>query len=554
METISRPTRPPTPPAPPPGGAAPSAKKKKLVGPRAFKLLWDAHSVTGVVLGLGLFVIFYCGAFALYRAEIQAWADPALRATEQTAGAMLSADAAVGEILRERPPAQGADVLLVYPFAERAYYWLRYPTAAGDTLDHWVSATSGAVLPTRSRSGVAEVLYDLHYFAQAGLVGRILSGLAAVFLLFGVASGVLIHLRKLPRDWHTFRPRGKLRDALADAHTVLGLVGLPYTVMYAVTGAFFSLLIVILGPTLLVVFDGDEGALEAVLTGVEEPPLELTGEAAEMWSPDALLAALPPLWDDAEITVLHVHGWGDAGGLAAFESGVRESVTASGKAVLNPATGEVLAVSDPRRPTALGATTTAMTTLHFATFGGWLMTALFFVLALAAGAVILTGNVLWVLVRRPKDPRATPRLHRVLARLTVGVGVGLVAAVPVLFLASRVLPIDLDGRVAWENAAFFGVWLALVAAAFAGRSPVSAARWQLGLAAVLSAAVPVASGLLGGPWPWESAANGWWGVFWVDIGFALAAPLLVWTARRLSPGAPQHTPPRPEVVRSPRPA
>ena len=78
----------------------------------------------------------------------------------------------------------------------------------------------------------------------------------------------------------------------------------------------------------------------------------------------------------------------------------------------------------------MAATAAAFGVLHFARFGGQALKALFFLLALAASAVILTGNILWIEVRRPRDPRATPWVHRLLARLTSGVGIGLIAAVP----------------------------------------------------------------------------------------------------------------------------
>ena len=195
----------------------------------------------------------------------------------------------------------------------------------------------------------------------------------------------------------------------------------------------------------------------------------------------------------------------------------------------------MLAARAPEATPPMTRTVVGMGTLHFGRFGGGRLKALLFVLSLAASAVILTGNLLWVVVRRPKNPSATPRLHRVLARLTAGIGAGLVAAVPLLFLATRALPIELDGRQVVEAAAFFLGWLALVVAAFFGPSPTSAVRWQLGLAGMLCALVPLANGIGTGAWPWTAAANGWWAVFWTDVGFGLGAAILLVLARRLRP-------------------
>ena len=173
--------------------------------------------------------------------------------------------------------------------------------------------------------------------------------------------------------------------------------------------------------------------------------------------------------------------------------------------------------------------------------GGWLLDALFFVLALATSAVILTGNVLWIVVRRPKNPNATPRLHRLLARLTVGFGCGLVAAVPVLFVVALLMPDGVDNLHVWEESLFFAAWGLLIGAAFFGRAAAWTARWQLALAGVLCLAVPVANGLATGAWPWVSVAMAWWSTLWIDVGFVLGALLLFAVTARLrtTPGPTQ---------------
>jgi len=519
-----------------------SRSKKKLVGPRAFKLFWDAHSVTGIVIGLALFVIFFAGAFALYRGELHAWADPGLRATEIE----LTADAVTRPLFEDAPPAQGSDVQVTYPLRDRTYFFIRYDTPSGDStqaVQAYVNASTGEIFtPTVEnhvgRSALSEMLYDLHFFGQAGIWGEIISGLVSVFFLFAVVSGIIIHLRKLPKDWHTFRPRSAMRTKLADAHNVLGLVGLPFAAMYAVTGAFLSLLVILLAPTVVVVFDGDRGAINDELAGFEMPPHDATGEAVPMLPLSSYADGVPDTWEEhgIETATIIVHGWADNAGVVVVYGETDNALTAAPRVALDAATGDVLAASDVPTASALGGAAAAMTNLHYARLGMPVAKILFFFLALTTSAVILTGNILWVLVRRPKDPRATPRLHRILARLTVGVGCGLVAAVPLLFLTTAVLPLDLPDLRLWEHMAMFGGWLVLTVAAFFGSSAVGAARWQLALAGILSLIVPVASGFNGAA-PWVSVANGWWGILTIDVGFLLMGLALLWTAARLDPGA-----------------
>jgi uncharacterized iron-regulated membrane protein len=49
-------------------------------------------------------------------------------------------------------------------------------------------------------------LYKLHYFEQLGLPGRLTAGVLGVVMGFGLITGLLIHLRKLPEKIHAFRP------------------------------------------------------------------------------------------------------------------------------------------------------------------------------------------------------------------------------------------------------------------------------------------------------------------------------------------------------------
>jgi len=435
---------------------------------------------------------------------------------------------------------------VTFPLRDRTYYFVRYETPEGDStrsLQAYVNASTGATFePTVEnhvgRSALSEILYDLHFFGQAGIWGEIVSGLISVFFLFAVVSGIVIHLRKLPKDWHTFRPRSKLRTKLADAHNVLGLVGLPFAAMYAITGAFLALLVILLAPTVLVVFDGDRSKVDALVAGLDLPTHELTGERAEMLPFETYTSAVPDSWDahGIETTTIIVHGWEDEAGVVVVYGATDNMLTAAPRAALDASTGDVLAASNVPTASPLGGTGAAITNLHYGRLGTPVAKVLFFFLALTTSAVILTGNVLWVLVRRPKDPRATPWLHWVLARLTVGIGCGLVAAVPLLFLTTAVLPLDLPSLQLWEHVALFGSWLAFTIAAFFGASAVGAARWQLALAGALSLLVPVASGFNGAA-PWVSVANGWWGLLTIDLGFVLMGMALGWTVLRLTPDA-----------------
>jgi uncharacterized iron-regulated membrane protein len=498
-------------------------RRRATISPRAYKLLWDAHSATGIVLGLALFVIFVCGAFALYRGELYQWADPALRAATTR---VASVDALVDPILAADPPAPGSDLLLVWPFFNRPYFFLGYETASGAAASHWIVPATGEILPAAARSILPDLLNELHFFEQLGVVGRTISGFLGVLLAFGLVTGLLVHLRKLPEDLHTFRAGAKTRVALADAHAALGTIGLPFTAVFAVTGAYFSLLTLMYGAIVLGTLGGESDRLDSLIRGAEHPAYVPTGEPARPMSFDALLARAPGDWSELEVILMEVRGYGDRGGTVLMEAQPRGSLSENVVVGMDLTNGTVQLARPAVATPAFTRVAVSFGVLHFARFGGQLLRAIFFVLALAAAAVILTGNLVWLESRR-RAGREAPALHVGLARLNSGVGAGLLVAIPALFLVTRLVPIDTPDRTGLEEAAFFGVWLVCIVGAALYRSALGSARTLGTIAGALCLLVPLANGVVTGAWPWRAASSGLWVIVGVDLAFLLGGLTLL---------------------------
>ena len=522
------------------GGTPASGRRWFDVSPRVYRLMWDGHSVAGVFAGLALFVMFFCGSLALYRGELEQWADPELRSRSTR---VASVDRLVQPVIEAEPPAPGSDMLLVWPFGNRAWFYLQYEAAGGGAAGGRIVPESGAVLPFEGRSRLADLLNEVHFFAPLGFVGETVAGVLGVVMVFGLVTGLVIHLRKLPGDFHTFRPWQRLRVSLADAHTALGTLGIPFAIAFSLTGAYLSVLAIVYGALAVGALHGDRQGLNALLSGIERPRYEASGVAAPVLPFDTLVSRVETAMPTAAVWSIELRGWGDAAGQAFLEAEAERKLGASAIAVLNAATGDVVAHREPDDTPPMTATAVTFSALHYGRFGGHVLKACLFLLGLAGSAVLLTGNVLWLAVRR--SPGATPPpLHRLLARLTSGVGVGLVAAVPVLFLATRAVPIEAPGRMAVEETVFFAAWGLFAAAALLVPSAVTSARWLTVLAALGCLAAPVANGVGTGAWPWVSAALGHEVVLAIDLTFLLAGTGLGWAAWRLAPATGESTTPQ----------
>ncbi len=134
-------------------------------------------------------------------------------------------------------------------------------------------------------------IYGLHYFRPIPVVGQYLSGLVALFFLFAILTGLIIHWNKILKNLFTFRLKSSLKNLWADAHTALGVIGLPFQLMYAVTGAVFGLTILLFLPYAAVTYEMDRQAMmEEVYPSIGSRLFELAGYTESKGNINALVS------------------------------------------------------------------------------------------------------------------------------------------------------------------------------------------------------------------------------------------------------------------------
>ncbi|MES2644001.1 MAG: PepSY-associated TM helix domain-containing protein [Myxococcota bacterium] len=480
---------------------------------RRFGVLYDVHAWIGVLVGLVLYVMFFTGALAVAHGPLQAWQEPAHHAP--AAGdpdRWLAELGALAPVAPER-------VFLTLPAPDEGH---RAPTAFviyPDGREARLVYVAGAWAPLATR--VAELLFNLHFLWHDDIpLLYDLAGVSCIAFLLAVVTGVAIHLRDLVPQLQRFRPELPPRLAWADLHKITGVVGLPFQVFFAYTGAFM----VFSGTTFSAVsgwmYDGNEDRARLVAYGPDAPAVVLSegtpgavSSARWLTSAEAALPGLQPTRIDVRHpgqpsarVVIEGHLPGEPG---EFE------VTVEG------ATARVLAAEGPGELAPAEVAERWVYGVHFAWFGGWGVRAAYAVLGFATCAMLLTGNGLWLARRRREADSVSNRL---LARLTIGVAAGTPLAIAATLLASRLLPWGLLGRHYWEQGAFVAALAA--SCMWAGLASSERDVWwrQLGLAAALCALVPVAqagvtdAGLLGE----RSDAH----VVAVDIGLLVSAAVL----------------------------
>jgi uncharacterized iron-regulated membrane protein len=449
----------------------------------AFSRFWDVHAWSGVLGGLVLYVMFITGAITLFHEELEIWQEPMAQQAPAVGTHQAQFERALANL-----PSRPASVWF-YPKAHGAAE-LGYTDPKTDTWHKLsIDGPTGELVPERER--LADFLYGLHFLwheATGDWLYRC-SGFLAVLLLLAIATGVLIHLKDFVRQFHQFRPGKSRRVLWSDLHKVLGVMGLPFQILYAYTGALIVLAPLLLGAFVRPVFGGDEKRAEVALWGMPGFESGKAGPSAQVLALDELAErarrAAPRLVPDS-YRVLHP---GRENGLVDVQGTIRGTTPEPYGAVrLRLQDGRVIAIDSPATETAMLATWRWVRGLHYAYFGGITLRFLFFALALATAGTLLTGNWIW-LARREARRRSAG--NRLLARLTAGVGAGTLVATAALFLVSRVLPFDFAGRGPTEEMLFLVVFTGCIAWGFA--SPTERAVWwqQLGAAGLLLLPVPL---------------------------------------------------------------
>lgn len=483
------------------------------------------HTWCGLLAGWILFAVFLTGTASYYRQEISAWMRPELhRGVERAAAAERAVD-----YLQQVGPAARSWLIELPDDRNRA---IRVGWSERDGLGGFKLATldaaSGTPAAVRKTSG-GDLFYYFHFdlLVLPFRLGRWLVSLCAMAMLVAIISGVITH-RRIFADFFTFRPRKGGQRAWLDGHNVAAVLALPYHLMITYTGLVtFALLLLPWGVDLA--YRGDRAGFQGEMFGQMRPGPK-AGEAAPLAPILPMLEQAGRHWGGGLPGRITVTNPNDASARVMIARGETDRIAITRKTVLfEGGTGRMLGARDDEGPAEQS--WGVMYGLHLARFAPPALRALFFLSGLAGTAMVGTGLVLWVVKRRVRTPNWGVWVAE---RLNVASIAGLPGAMLALLWANRLLPADLPGRELWEFRSFFSVWsLALLGALLL--RPRIAWRALFGLAAMLSAGLPVLNALTTQVHLGVTLRQGDWALAGVDLTVAALAPVfaaLAWRAGR----------------------
>lgn len=420
------------------------------------------HTWAGVVVGALMFAIFWMGTLSLYDREIDRWMAPMTRlavpdqplsieALRSTYDAAVAARAGAWTILlpTERQPV----VRVVY-------------RDGPELLSRYFDPATGVELPDAGTWAATRFFYPFHHRLHLRVwnIGEWLVGFAAMTLLLLCVSGIVIH-RKLIAEFFTLRTRQKSARMVLDLHTVVGVLGLPFNIMIALSG------LVILSVTFFPSgwqssYSNLRSFNAEAYSAYSRPKANRPGTLTSL---DELAHKAQQIWEGEKPWAMVVHFPGDAASFVTVYQSLDHSISQHTPTIqFDAGTGAVLQQSKPTRPFA--SAQRFLSGVHQVQFRHWTLRALYFVLGLFGCVLILTGFLFWLQSRRRRHAVEGRSGVRIVEAIAIGSTAGIIIASISFMVINRILPLGVSvmgtARYALEIWGFYLVWLATFAHAW----------------------------------------------------------------------------------------
>lgn len=526
----------------------------KSMSKRIYNIYFHLHTVSGIVISVGLFVIFLAGAFSLFLEDIRYWEKKQqprsvahtvhyapldldrLMTALDAAGYDLYGRSIHGSLDTEEPLQSvylsGSEDSLASEEDKRGYDLI---------INKATYAVQKSISSDESRQySLGELLYELHFFRQLGDVGYYLAGAVSLFMLFAIVTGFVIHWKKIVSNFYVFRPREKLKTVWTDAHTALGTIGLPFQFMYAITGVMFCLGILI-RLTGALFYGGDEEKYESIIyVSHHEPPGNRTDIATVRF--DDMLNIARNRWMGFEPTRFEIRKCESTNMEFLVSGRTNKLFPEEVNLLFNAVTGEPKQLGNADAPTLHDSVWSIAYKLHYAEPGvewgslaHYLLRISFFVLSLLTCFVIITGVLIWLEARNRKAiPEKQRRFNEGVGHIYIAVCLSMLPVTAVSFLVSKLIPDTYaEQRHVILNWVFFGSWLILSLFFWQKKNNHFTNKYSLIGSGILGLCIPLVSGMISDNWPWRSFAVDQYGVFVIDMLWLLLALIAFYVVFKL---------------------
>lgn len=193
-------------------------------------------------------------------------------------------------------------------------------------------------------------------------------------------TGVVIQLKNLVKNFFLYRHNSTARSQMNDIHTVIGVISLPYGLMYAVTGVMFNLSIIFQVTTMLTLYQGDMQTMMEDAGFASYQP-ELVERAEPMPDLDQLLKQVESQ-ANATVHTITMRNYGDQGALIGFAGMENGSFARSVERFYRVSSDSFPTAMNPQQHNLFTDSVNLLFSLHMANYAGLDLRLLYFLLAI----------------------------------------------------------------------------------------------------------------------------------------------------------------------------
>ena len=510
---------------------------RRVAGRGIRQSMSDLHTWVGLLLGWVLYAMFLTGTVSYFKDELSQWTRPELARLVELPDPAVVAQRVADAFDKIAPGTSQWSIRLPDERNNSAYaFWrttTREPGQRGFAEGHFDPATGERVNARDTLGGDFFYRFHFQFHYMPVLWGRWLAGIAAMFMLVAIISGVITH-KKIFVDFFTFR-WGKGQRSWLDAHNALSVFGLPFHAMITYTG-LVTLMAMYMpwGGQVAIKTPAERQQMQAQISAFAQPG-KPTGQKVPLASVADMVRQAQERWGHDNVGRVNATHPGDAAARVIVTRGDPGRVSMSPQYMeFEGTTGKLLSVRD--QVGAAAETRGVLYALHLGRFSDTVTRWLYFIVSFMGTAMVGTGLVMWTVKRRQKlpDPQHPYFGFRLVERLNLASIAGLSIAMTAFMWGNRLLPTTLAGRSDWEIDLFFIVWAVTLLHALV--RPAKAA-WveQLWAASVLLFLLPLLNVMTTQRPLWHSLAQGDWVFAGIDLMCwvlaALHAVLAIRTAR-----------------------
>ncbi|KAA0988736.1 PepSY-associated TM helix domain-containing protein [Dyadobacter aurulentus] len=533
---------------------------------RKYNIYFHTHTISGIIIAAILYVIFFAGSFSFFKDDISAWQkgksivaqhpvqkfNPVIDSLagkhnllgrnfdfyvqRQGQGTYVSMTASSDTTVTKPKPKpkregkrkgrgrRGGDddsAYFLYSFTDQK--------AAGDYSEAY---------------DMGEFLYRLHFLAQLNQVfpfdigtpfGYLIAGIVSFLFLFALITGLLLHWDKIKSNFFVFRPVSKWKTVWTDMHTVLGVIGFPFQLVFAVTGVVLIVNYVILAPFTDLLYEGNSDKLYESLQYNRSMTAEYTYKPMKAgFDLDAFVSEWQNKWKGSEITRVAIRNYMDESMQVSVESKPNPETNFAGSGLVHVevASGKMLAQKSPvDGGNYIDGVKSLVFHLHFGDFGGKPLRIVFFILGLMGCAVIISGILIWFVARDKVATEAHKRKFNFWAsNVFLAACLSMLPVTAFTFIMLKVLP-KVDQSAIYHT--YFYSWLILSLYFIIRRNFPLMNRQTLLLSVVLCLGVPLANGISTGLWMWTTWQQGAFDIFFIDALFLVLSACCAFAYRRV---------------------